>query len=63
MFYAFDIAGTIGGTIVAGACESNNYRGRDCRAGGLAGRRYKCFDAIDVESSNKQARPPALQVP
>jgi hypothetical protein len=28
----------------------------DWRAGGLAGRRYKCFDVIDVTGRDKPAR-------
>ena len=35
-YCAFD-----GGTIVAGSCESHNYRENDWRVGGLADRRYK----------------------
>ena len=30
------------GTTVAGSRESHHYYGNDWRAGGLAGRRYKC---------------------
>ena len=30
------------GTTVAGSDESHQYHGHDWRAGGLAGRRYKC---------------------
>ena len=30
------------GTTVAGPGESHHYHGHDWRAGGLAGRRYKC---------------------
>ena len=46
---------------VAGWYESHNYPGSDWRAGGLAGRRYECFDVIDVERRGKPAGPPALQ--
>ena len=37
-------------------------RGMNWRAGGFAGRRYKCFDVIDVTGRDKPARPPALQI-
>ena len=49
------------GTIIAGSGESHHYRRNDSRAGGLPGRRYKCFDVIDVAGRDKPARPPALQ--
>ncbi len=43
------------GTIIEGSGESRNHRGNDWRAGGLAGRRYKCFDVIDVAVSGSSA--------
>ena len=50
------------GTTVAYSCELHNYRGYDWRDGGFAGRRYECFDVLDVADRDKPARPPALQV-
>ena len=45
--------------MVVGSCGSHNYRGGDWRAGGLAGRRYKCrLKMIDTDAMREYMEGP-----